>query len=86
MTTPAILDLIKTFIQSEDANVKTSCFKYLKNLLSRTFDKRRDTVPDWKAIMNPVMPKEMNDSDKRELKDAMSNSQSELFEFLQILL
>ena len=35
--------------------------------------------------MNPVTPKEMNESDKQELKDAMSNSQSGLFEFLQMI-
>jgi len=85
MTTPASLDLIKTFIQSEDTDVKANCFKYLKNLLIRTFDKHSDLIPDWKVIMNPVMPKEMTDADKEELKDAMRSSQSQLFEFLQTI-
>ena len=74
MTTPASLDLIKTFIQSEDAAVKANCFKYLHNLLSRTFDKRSDLIPDWKAIMNPVMPKDLSEAEKQELKDAKSSS------------
>ena len=35
--------------------------------------------------MNPIMPKEMTEQDKQELKDAMSISRNGLFEFLQMI-
>ena len=61
MTTPASLDLVKTFLQSEDAHVKTNCFKYLRDLLNRTFDNQSDLIPDWKSVINPMTPKEMTE-------------------------
>ena len=74
MTTPASLDLIKQFLQSEDNDSKTCCFKYLHHLLNRTFDKRSKADLGYNSLSSSMTPRELNESDKQELDDAIQSS------------
>ena len=53
MTRPSSLEQIKSFLQIDDENVKTNCFKLLHNLLCRTFDKPAEN--DWSSVSSAGM-------------------------------
>ena len=85
MTTPASLDLIKQFLQSEDSDSKTSCFRYLHHLLDRTFDKKSKSSLQYNSLSSAVTPRELKDNELQELEDAIENSQANLLSFLMMI-
>mmetsp|Transcript_8906 Transcript_8906/g.10938 ORF Transcript_8906/g.10938 Transcript_8906/m.10938 type:complete len:107 (-) Transcript_8906:832-1152(-) len=70
MTRPTSLSQIKTFLQNDDENVKTNCFRLLLHIMGLVFNTNQDN--DWQSMRSF--------SAYNSNKDACKNEEQELQE------
>lgn len=82
MTRPSSLESIKSFLQIDDEEVKTNCFKLLQHILSRTFDSPQNN--DWQSMSSGFsLSKEASKNDEQELTEVKKSVKEEMFPFMR---